>query len=570
MTLSAGINDLPLPVREQIVKNITPIPRWIRVRPTLHHRVHLYQDIPPELLAPAQSSPVISTAVASVLGPRARYLTRNATKDNLADWVRVLAPYVQAVSFDDSKLPERDYHSHHKSDRVLRESIANIKAVTEPLVALRVLDAYNLPFDLGEHDVTRSVLVAALRHNAATLRELALPVCYVCARALEEVRLPVLEVAQFDFRKSGFWVTRITEKPGMYNMADMLRALQKSRGGDKGVRDLRLGNFLSMPLMRTEEHGLMPEFFSGVRALEVTPDMRGKDLDVAEICALFPQLRCVHVPWGLTESRMRRLVQACPLLEDIHIGRDAPMWIIVEEVHDVGLLPGIFEAVSGKLRSIVLCGTISADSLHALGVTNPNLASMKLVVWQGNVSELLQFTSQCRMLKKLELVYSAHWDDHVGVGSVVLQCMTAAICGASDALRVVTVTMKKYRYSGGENVDELVLALCEILKRLGLHAEMVTFRVSPETREYQVLFEAVRRIIEAATKWCRNMLSFQVDFAMYDMSYWNSMEEMQAECAALVEARDRFWTSAQSLHRLDLANVDKIAEERIFRANPWP
>lgn len=574
---STGIKDLPLVLREKIVTILVPDLRSPRVHPTLRHREHLHEDLPLELLAPAQSSPVILSAVASVLGPRSRFITHRVSNARTADWVRALAPYVQAVSFHDPKfvnLRRTRAIRCCRPDKVLREGLALIEAVSEPLVALRVLDLSHVPvhFDDLPKDKFYGALITALRHNAITLRELSLPVSLVCARALEEVNLPALEVAEFDFRSHNMWEARHDNNPLTCDLARMLRALQKSGRDGKVVRDLRLVN---MKNKVTELDGLSREFLRGLTALDVGTARDAKDESLIATLPSFPELRIVRWNLRLTEAGMQELVAACPLLEEIHANSDK---LYVDKTHDAhnehdgdaSKLPNVFEATRGKLRSITLRGNISASIIHALGDSSPLLEKLALDVRPTNVSALVPLlTSKCRKLQCLELRYVNDPTSMEMLGTVGWRSLTAAVCGASDALRIVTVMNSRKIFSTESDIEGAVADMCEMLKRLGDRAEKIVFHVPVSISEYRVLIGATLRVMEAAKKWCGNLEYFKVDL-MSDNDYlWDSEEEAQTECARLRKERDKFWKSKESLHFLSLGSVETLSQENGFGGPVW-
>lgn len=248
MTGSTSIADLPLALREQIVERLTPLTRSIRVKPTLRHRERLYQAIPSELLAPAQSSPIISIAVASVLGLHECYLTRYVAQTKLADWIHALAPHVQAAIFYDPSLVDPIGHMDRNVGDPNESKPQNYDAKDLPssmqsqnpwahYMSLTLL-MYLCSIMISLEICSTTVL---LSYNASKLRELELPVSKDCARALDEVRLPALEVAAFDFRVPKYRMPERADKPWMRDMARMLRAFQKSGGDVKGCESSECG-----------------------------------------------------------------------------------------------------------------------------------------------------------------------------------------------------------------------------------------------------------------------------------------------------------------------------------------
>lgn len=578
MSVSTSISDLPLPLREQIVSYISPISRSACIHPTLRHRERLNQALPLDLLAPAQSSSVLSIAVARYLGPRSRFLTRRVTKHRLADWVRALAPFVQAVSFHDTILDgsartdyseSNTYRFYFTLGIVLREGVDMLKAVAEPLVALRVLDVACIPVYWADPVDIRVLLTNALHHNAATLRELALPVSYICVRALEQVCLPALEVAEFDFRSHNLGESGRFVVPWTCDMARMLRALQKSRGDGKGIHDLRLWNITSKQMMGMESDGLSQEFLSGVTALDVKPCPYSGEWGMVAMCASFSELRSVRLRLCLTEARMKRLMAECPHLEEIHVDSQITYAdTYFDSDHEdqyLDELPRVFEAARGKLRSISLRGDISGYILLALGATNPKLENLVVDVRPWNVSSLVPLlTSQCRKLQSLELRYGETLTNTEVLGTAGWKSITEAVCGASVELRTLIVLSLNDETGVEEDVEGLMAGMCEMLKSLGDRAEKVVFNVPTSVLEYRVLFEAERRVIEAATKWCRNLQCFAVSLAINFDHEWNSKEEERTECVALLKARDKLLISAPRLHFIYLGRIDNVAEERGF------
>lgn len=569
---SMGIGDLPLGLRELILSKLNyHFPsRSPPVRTTLRHRKHLYHRMPHELLAPALSAPVISIAVASILGPRARFLTRQVAKTRLADWAHALLPHVQAVSFYDDSLVNyagvdlsiaRDHAGMLLQVALLREGIAVLEAVSEPPVALRVIDLVCVPVFRNEHlkETFYGALVTALRHNAASLRELALPVSDVCARALDKVHLPALEVALFEFSEPNYVESELSEKPWLCDMARMLRALQKSGGGGKGVRDLRLENLVRAPLL----DGLSLEFLHGVKTLEVDCGLADA-FDMTSVVHLFPELRCVHWNMTLIRADVERLVAACPLLEEIHNGakplyRDDPddFYDIVDE------LARTFQATGGKLRYtslIEMNGNIPSDLINALGVSSPHLEKLDVSLSRSNASALVPLlTTQCRKLQSLCLFCEVD-----APGTAGWKCLTAAVCGASDTLREVEVLgnvghdMNFFDgFTNEHDVQGLVVGMCKMLEKLGDRGLKVSFKLDTRVEEFRIIFGALRHVVEAATKYCENIEWFEVSLGVGLDCIWNNEEEINREFYGLLEAVEMLRTSARRLHFLALDNTDK-------------
>lgn len=576
MSSSMKINDLPFDLCEEIVKHIARLPRSAHVRPTLGNTEDIDEKIPPDLLPVAQSSPLLSTAVASVLGPRVRFLTRCVTATKLADWVRALAPHIKVVSFYEPMLARlaggTSYHwdicpGNFKPRSLLREGITVLEAVSEPMIALRALDLTHVPVYWDDtpkgtlNSKLHSSLAIAFRHNAATLRELALPVSDVCARALEEVHLPKLEIAAFEFRAPEYLESEQAEEPWQCDIARMLHALQVSGGGGKGIRDLRLRNVLRNPLLGRDADGLSPEFLRGVKALDVVTLLAhwcdNKQADIATTCELFPELKCVRWNTHFTGEVMEHMVAKCPLLEEIHIDTHMTYLDIPGAMKVFGVrceLPRVFEGAGDKLRSIILHGVFSTETIHALGATNPNLGSLELDVNLCNVSALVPLlTSQCRKLHNLDLKFYENPMQGLAVPAMDgWQSLITAVCGASDALHVLKVADMEYTFADARDNDVLVEGICEILESLGDEVENVEFDIAVRITDYQVLFAAVRRVVETAIGWCGNLEKLSVTMETEEASHWNNEEEKIMERASLLRAQKRLWKSARRLHCLDL------------------
>lgn len=112
-------------------------------------------------------------------------------------------------------------------------------------------------------------------------------------------------------------------------------------------------------------------------------------------------------------------------------------------------------------------------------------------------------------------------------------------------LRTLTVLNEEDGRLVEKDVEGLVAAMYAMMKSLREHAEKVVFQVTTEITEYQALFKAELRVIEAATKWCGNLQSFVADLGMNVEYYWNSEEERQMKCIALVNALDQLWNRRQ-------------------------
>lgn len=81
------------------------------------------------------------------------------------------------------------------------------------------------------------------------------------------------------------------------------------------------------------------------------------------------------------ESRMRRLVKACPYLEEIHFDSEISTWLQLEEDHDDGELRRMLEAARGKLRSIFLCGVIHGDPYVGRCQSLLEVLDIRCVAW---------------------------------------------------------------------------------------------------------------------------------------------------------------------------------------------
>lgn len=488
--------------------------------------------------------------------------------DRLADWVRALAPHVQAVSFYEPILAGRagvDRHAYSdiyglfRPELLLREGVAVLDAVAAPPVALRVLDIACVPVHWDDLPKGRiyAALVAALRHNAGTLRELALPVSTVCVRALDSVQLPALEVAAFEHRAPKRWSVWKCE------IEHMLRALQNSVAG---VRDLRLA-YSGKPLLCTK--GLSAPFLRSVRTLDVRTFRKDLAAETPAICESFPELRCVRWNSRLDVAGMQWLVAACPQLEEIHFdalfkygdirGRYSHVHIVDYPLaldRNVTELPLVFAAARDKLRSVALHGEIPAEVLHWLANDCPNLLNLALDVRPSNVAALVPLLGgQCRSIQSLRLQYAKHnWRPVEALGTAGWRTLTEAVCSASDALREVMVMNMDPLWGGEEDVEALVAAMCEMLKRLGNRAQKVVFHVKASTWGLNNLFRAVRRVLEAATEWCENLEWLEVDLIMDSCLNYDSFdrEQLRFEEALLLRAREQLWASALGLHFLGL------------------
>lgn len=551
-----------------------------------------FSPLPPHLLPVAQSCRALAAAVAELLGGTAIALNANNAKTRLLpEWVIALRNHVKAVSAWDQETVDvvGIRHPHLSWDSVFNDGKRLLKALREAAIPLQVLDLSNVELHKVEKDMENMVgdLRATMMAAKYSLRELSLPVSHIVERVLSQVAFSCLQTLNLHFKAILELVERVETHgaSGLLGFADMLQAIEGRLGGGSKICELRLCSVLEAPFSRMDDPNYCPRVCAAVTSMEIenSPwlykpwlykpwlyENKPKDEDdnIALFISLFPSLKRLKWNGDVTPSRIQTIIRACSSLEQLVLEpykRFEP-WSehsnLFSHVRNAAMLPDIFIATQGKLRSLKLKGKMTVEQWKTLAESSPLLETLETEIGQSTVGALVPLLgTYCRCIRRLHVWLSDNSRESLsGQGWTTF---ANAVQGASAKLKEVSLVCETAYRPVEVDVEEMVAAMVAIMECLGDRATVITFRAPTATFGFHALLTAMIRLVRAAARYVRNVEHLCFELALVDADYdWGGDGDMASQLwQDVLNARRELRENTPRLQTLYMDRLDQEGAE---------
>lgn len=547
--------------------------------------------LPQQLLAVAASGRSFADSVAELIGNSAVALTAsNARTMFLPEWVAAMRNHVKAVSTRDREIDYvdtftayRTLHPHLSPESVLQDTKRLLAVMRKAAIPLQVFDlsSTNLPEGMPDQDDVVRDLTETLGAAGQSLRELALPVSPVTAKAISETTFSKLETLELHFKEISKLVEsmEVDGAPGVFGFEQMLQAVESSTGTESSLRELRMSQMLEAPFRSRDSPGYCERLCSQVKSLEVetTSWIDSKkpkeDDNIAMFIALFSNLEYLHWNGAVLPKHIETIRRGCPNLQRVSLDPrvryesaldGGPLQMTLSR--DVSVLNEIFERSQGTLVSVKLQGFMSVEQLETLGKSNPMLQALEIEIGRENIGALVPLlATHCRNMRRLHLQHTPNLENEECLGAEGWTKLACAVQSASAELREFSLVPFDDHEPVEENVTETLEAMVSILESLGERANGITFNFPFGTLNSRVLVSAITRLLHTAARHCTNLRTFRLVLYIVDADYhWEGESDRRPDMyQELLQARDELLVKAPNLRRLDLGWLEQEAQEYI-------
>lgn len=542
---------------------------------------------PPHLLPLAQSSRALATSVAELLGDFATALTANNTKTKLLpQWATALREHAKAVSAWDREavyvesMGSHTMFPHLSPENVLKDNERLLSALGKAAIPLQVLDVSNV--NLHKVEKAKEKIADDLRETLKaaedSLRELAVPVSDIAAKAISQVALPGLETLELHFKDVLAYVASVDNDcaSDMFGFADMLQAVEQQMGSDSKIRELRLFSLLEAPFWNVNEPKYCPLLCNTVTSLQVMDSSwlyvkKPKEDDaIALFISLFPNLKRLQWNGDVTPKHLQTIMKGCPSLERLILNLRNLSGNFSEQgglssghgVRDKATIADIFAATQGKLCGLTLAGHMSVEQWNTLGECSPFLESVRTEIGRQTVGALVPLLgTQCRNIRRLCLSFTEDVEESLGAEGWAT--FASAVQSASAELREVILISVDEREPMELDLEEMLDAMVAVIESLGDRASEIRFHSPSGTTSYRVVVTAMIRLVRAAAQHARNVKHLSFALHVADAEYdWGGDEDIASQLwQELLDARKELRENTPLLRTLFLDGLDQEAEE---------